>query len=134
MDAFSCLTKDVFVKCYGKGQYLLTCCIADYCSGFVQLVCLATFLQVSETDTFDLSQVSIELGFFCLYSMGPAAAGDSLSALLWDEEEDEAKSSGVCTVVELIGSYKQMLFSLGNWQWKLQIDITNWQLMNSFFS
>jgi hypothetical protein len=64
MDAFSCLTKDVFVKCFGKRQYLFTCCIADYCSGFVQLVCLATFLQVSETDTFDLSQVSIELGFF----------------------------------------------------------------------
>ena len=59
MDAFSCLTNDVFVKCFGKG-------IADYCSGFVQLVCLATFLQVSETDTFDLSQVSIELAIFLL--------------------------------------------------------------------
>lgn len=57
MDAFSCLTNDVFVKCFGKG-------IADYCSGLVQLVCLATFLQVSETDTFDLSQVSIGLAFF----------------------------------------------------------------------
>ena len=64
MDAFSFLIEDAFVKCFGKGHYLFTCCIADYCSGFMQLVCLATFLQVSETDTFDLSQVSIELSIF----------------------------------------------------------------------